>query len=157
MSTKLWMQSVCLAHSEKAWLTLAPSGLLKTLSSQTKALCGQAKHSSLPVRCPQTATSVLAATAHRASDWRKLLFPCCHWAEPRIQTWSAGPQDQGPGLLPLPVLAALGPRQQCDSLHSLKTPLPPRTWKNKYSYGLLTVSMTEVLSSEIFILCWKPV
>ena len=86
VSTKLWMQSVCLAHSEKAWLTLAPSGLLKTLSSQTKALCGQAKHSSLPVRCPQTATSMLAATAHRASDWRKLLFPGCHWVEPRLQT-----------------------------------------------------------------------
>ena len=87
-----------------------------------KALCGQAKHPSLPVRCPQTATSVLAATAHRAGDWRKLLFPGCRWAEPRIQTWSAGPQNQGPGLLPLPVLAALGPANNVTACTPWRSP-----------------------------------
>ena len=87
-----------------------------------KALCGQAKHTSLPVRCPQTATSVLAAMDHRAGNWRKLLFPGCHWAEPRTQTWSArAPRTRGQASCLSPRWLPGAPpivRQP----HSLKTP-----------------------------------
>ena len=45
VSTKLWMQSVCLVHSEKAWLTLAPSGLLKhTQFSDESTVAKQSTH-----------------------------------------------------------------------------------------------------------------
>ena len=152
------MQSVCLVHSEKAWLTLAPSGLLKHTQFSDESTVWPSK---APIFTSEMPTDGHIRAGCYGSQSRGLeeatvsRLPLGGAQNPNLK--HIGPQDQGPGFLPLPVLAAPGLHQQCDSLHSLKIPIPPRTWKNKYSYGRLTVSMTEVLSSEIFILCWKPV
>ena len=148
------MQSVCLAHSEKAWLTLASSGLLKHTQFSDESTVWPSKEHIFTSEM-STDGHIHAGCYGSQSQWLEEAtvsrLPLGGAQTPNLK--HIGPQDQGPGFLPLSVLAAPGPRQQCDSLHSLKTPIPPRTWKNKYSYGLLTISMTEVLSSEILILC----
>lgn len=85
----------------------------------------------------------------------------CPWAGHSAGAWNLskkheGSQDKGSGSCFQVCWLPLGPCQQHNSLCSLKTPIPPRTLR-KDSYGLLTISMTKVLSSEIFISCWKPV
>ena len=86
VSTKLWMQSVCLVHSEKAWLTLAPSGLLKHTQFSDESTVWPSKAHIFTSEMSTDGHIMPAAMAHRASDWRKLLFPGCHWVEPRLQT-----------------------------------------------------------------------
>ena len=151
------MQSVCLAHSEKAWLTLAPSGLLKHTQFSDESTVWPSK--------AHIFTSEMSTDGHiragcygsqsrRPEKAAVSRLPLGGAQNPNLKR--AGPQDQGPGLLPLPALAAQGPADHVTATLP-EDPTPPRAWKNRYTYGLLTISMTEVPSSEILILCWKPV
>lgn len=126
MSTKLWMQSVCLAHSEKAWLTLAPSGLLKHTQFSDESTVWPSK--------AHIFTSEMSTDGHiRAgcygSQSRKLekatvsRLPLGGAQNPNLKC--AGPQDQGPGLLPLPALAARGPTDSATAALP-EDPTPPR-------------------------------
>ena len=86
VSTKLWMQSVCLAHSEKAWLTLASSGLLKHTQFSDESTVWPSKEHIFTSEMSTDGHIHAGCYGSRASDWRKLLFPGCHWVEPRLQT-----------------------------------------------------------------------
>ena len=120
------MQSVCLAHSEKAWLTLAPSGLLKYTQFSDESTVWPSK--------AHIFTSEMSTDGHiRAgcygSQSRKLekatvsRLPLGGAQNPNLKR--AGPQDQGPGLLPLPALAARGPTDSATAALP-EDPTPPR-------------------------------
>lgn len=127
VSTKLWMQSMCPVHSEKAWLTLAPSGLPKHTQFSDESTVWPSKAHIFTSEM-STGGHTPAGCCGSQSQWLKEAtvsgLPLGRAQNPNLK--HVGPQDQGPGFLPLPVLAAPG-SQQCDSLHSLKTPIPPRT------------------------------
>lgn len=120
------MQSVCLAHSEKAGLDLAPSGLLNHTQFSDESTVWPSK--------AHIFTSEMSTDGHiragcygsqsrRPEKAAVSRLPLGGAQNPNLKR--SGPQDQGPGLLPLPALAAQGPADHVTATLP-EDPTPPR-------------------------------
>lgn len=109
-TAKLQMQSMCLAHPGKAWLTLAPSGLL----TNTQFLDRKALEQAWPNKTSLFTSEMskdglrLAPIAHRTKE------ATASGAGHSADTWNpsdkhVGSRDQRPGFLLSSVLAAPKP------------------------------------------------
>lgn len=150
------MQSVCLAHSEKAGLDLAPSGLLNHTSVLRWARWPSKAH----IFTSEMSTDGHIRAGCYGSQSRRpekpvvSRLPLGGAQNPNLKRGSLGP---GPGPWLLFPAGCLGPRRPCGQPHP-EDPTPPRAWKEQiYLWSSDHLYDRSSIFLEILILCWKPV